>query len=262
MNIRITQLHSATGETQKDKRHHCLRLCIGIVAVVLGVTEFALANTASAGQEGSNPTLRVRVVNHTQATPSTLAQAEREAARILGEAGLKTVWLDCPLLQADVAPEDPCLQPIEGNEIELRVLSDKTRRGYQDNAFGFAVAPLLASVYYEHAVRLSRIDDAKYEMPIILGCVIVHEIGHLLLGYNSHSDSGIMQPRWERKQVRQLMMGGLTFNTQQSKRIQAEVQETNEPADDPSSRIEPKMNIRVRIDTDSEVMTSDRLPLF
>ncbi len=225
MNIRITQLHSATGETHEDKRHHCLRLCIGIVAVLLGVTEFALANTASTGQAGSNPTLRVRVVNHTQATPSTLAQAEREAARILGEVGLKTVWLDCPLIQVIVVPQDPCLQPIEGNEIELRVLSDKTRIGYQDNAFGFAVAPLLASVYYEHAVRLSRVDDAKFEVPIILGCVMVHEIGHLLLGYNSHSDSGIMQPRWERKQVRQLMMGGLTFNTQQSKRIQAEVQE-------------------------------------
>ena len=195
MNIRITQLHSATGETHKDKRHRWLRLCIGIVAVLLGVTEFALANAASAaGQARSNTILRVRVLNYTQATPATMAQAEREAARILGETGVKTVWLDCPLIQAIVVPQDPCLQPIEGNEIELRVLTDQTRNGYQDNAFGFAVAPFLASVYYEHAERLARIDDAKYEMPIILGCVMVHEIGHLLLGYNSHSDSGIMQP--------------------------------------------------------------------
>ena len=43
------------------------------------------------------------------------------------------------------------------------------------------------------------------------------------------------------------MMGGLTFNTQQSKRIQAEVQTTNEPADGPSSRVESKINI-LRVD--------------
>ena len=224
MKVRIRQQHAAFKASTTNDQPPPLWQRFRSVAILLGLLGFALANTAYCSQTESNPTLRVRVINHTQATSSTLAQAEHEAARILGAAGLKTVWLDCPLVQAEVVPQDPCFQPIDGNEIELRVLSDKTRIGYQDNAFGFAVAPLLASVYYEHAERLARIDDAKFEVPIILGCVMVHEIGHLLLGYNSHSDSGIMQSRWERKQVRQLMMGGLTFSAQQSKRIQSEVQ--------------------------------------
>jgi hypothetical protein len=221
MKVRIRLLHAAFKATIANDQSHPLWQRLRSAAILLGLLGLALANTAYCSQTESKPTLRVRVVNHTRATSGTLAQAEHEAARILGEVGLKTVWLDCPLVQTTVVPQDPCLQPVEGNEIELRVLSDKTRIGYQDNAFGFAVAPLLASVYYEHAERLAMIDDAKFELPIILGCVVVHEIGHLLLGYNGHS--GIMQSRWERKQVRQLMMGGLTFNTQQSKRMQTEV---------------------------------------
>ena len=39
------------------------------------------------------------------------------------------------------------------------------------------------------------------EIPIILGCVITHEVGHLLLGSNSHSGSEIMQGQWERGQI-------------------------------------------------------------
>jgi hypothetical protein len=151
MKVRIRQQHSALNETIRNKQLPRLRLSLRIAAVLLGVRGFTLGNTACASPAEPNPTLRVRVVNHTLATPSTVAQAEREAARILGEVGLKTVWLDCSLIQIKVVPQDPCLQPLEDNEIMVRVLSDHTRNGYQDNAFGFAVAPLLASVYYEHA---------------------------------------------------------------------------------------------------------------
>src|SRR5271165_4659504 len=224
MKVSIRHQHSPLNETNKNKQVSRFRLRLRIAAVLLGVMRFSLANTAYASPAEPNPTLRVRVVNYTRASHATMAQAEREAARILGQAGIKTVWLDCPLGHSTVELAGPCQQLIEGNEIELRVLSDKTRIGYQDTAFGFAVAPLLASVYYEHVERLATIDDAKLEMPVILGCVIAHEIGHLLLGYNMHSDSGIMQSRWERKQVRQLMIGGLSFTTQQAELIRVEVQ--------------------------------------
>jgi hypothetical protein len=202
MKVRIRQPHAAFKAATTNHQPPPFWQRFRSAVILLGLWGFAFANTAYCSPKESKPTLRVRVVNHTQATPTTVSQAEREAARILGEAGLKTVWLDCPLVQAKVVPQDPCLQPLEDNEIMIRVLSDHTRNGFQGNAFGFAVAPLLASVYYERAERLARIDDAKSEVPIILGCVMVHEIGHLLLGYNSHSDSGIMQSRWERKQVR------------------------------------------------------------
>jgi hypothetical protein len=81
---------------------------------------------------------------------------------------------------------------------------------------------LLVSVYYDHAVRLARIDEADFEVPIILGCAIAHEIGHLLLGPHGHSSAGIMLGQWEPKQIRHATMGYLLFTSQQAKLMRAE----------------------------------------
>jgi hypothetical protein len=166
--------------------------------------------------------ITVLVNNYSQASPAVLAGAEREAGRILGEAGLRTVWLECPGGPSTASPRGPCGKASEATDIRLRVLPAPIRNRFLDTVFGFTVHPVLASVYYEYAARRARSDDAEFEAPIILGCVIAHEIGHLLLGPNGHSSGGIMQAQWERKQVRQLMMGILLFTSQQSKLMRAE----------------------------------------
>lgn len=56
----------------------------------------------------------------------------------------------------------------------------------------------------------------------ILGCVTAHELGHLLLGSNSHSSTGIMQSPWREKQVREALDGTLLFTAEQAKRLRAE----------------------------------------
>ena len=50
----------------------------------------------------------------------------------------------------------------------------------------------------------------------LLGLVIAHEIGHLLLGMKSHSDSGVMQARWNNAQLQQIASGKLIFDRHQS----------------------------------------------
>jgi len=203
-----------------------LRLRLSFVVSLVALTSFAIPERVFAGVEGSGQTIRVRVNNYAQATPATIASAEREAGRILGEAGLRMVWLDCSMehFGGVHVQKNPCLDPLEATDIVLRVLSEQTQNRFQDTVFGFAVVPILASVYYDYASRTAKRDNAEFEAPIILGCVIAHEIGHLLLGSNSHSSSGVMQARWERKQVKQAMTGVMLFTHEQSKRIQAEAQ--------------------------------------
>ena len=82
----------------------------------------------------------------------SLASAEREAGRILGDAGLNVVWLNCPLGQTTVNPTDPCQQPLDSSHMIVRLLSDRTRKGFQDSVFGFAILPALASVYAVHLI--------------------------------------------------------------------------------------------------------------
>ena len=200
------------------------RLCAQVAKVALG-TEPVLFRVRVYNDEGipdPNPTIRVGVLDYTSVSPAILAEAEHEAGRILSKAGLRTVWVDCSVRHSTTVRQDPC-QELEATDIWLRVLSEPTQNELQDTVFGFAVVPVLATVYYE-AVRHAKSDGAAFDIPIILGCVIAHEIGHLLLGSNSHSGWGVMKPRWERKQFRQAMTGILLFTPEQAKRMQAEAQ--------------------------------------
>ena len=106
----------------------------------------------------------------------------------------------------------------------LRILPEATQNKFQDTVFGFAVVPILAIVYYDYELRTAKRDSDEFEGPIILGCVIAHELGDLLLGSNSHSSLGIMQQHWERHQLRQAMRRALSFTPEQSKLIQTEAQ--------------------------------------
>jgi hypothetical protein len=149
---------------------------------------------------------------------------EREANRTFDDAGLAVVWLNCAINRSNPVEPDPCHEAPEPTDIILRVLSAPTSNQFQDNVFGFAVYPLLASFYYDCVLHRAVNDAAEFEVPFILGAVIAHEIGNLLIGSNGHSSSGVMQASWERKQIRQALTGTLLFTPEQVQLIQAEIE--------------------------------------
>jgi hypothetical protein len=60
------------------------------------------------------------------------------------------------------------------------------------------------------------------EIGSLMACVLVHELGHTLLG-PEHAGSGIMQADWTRE-VRGVLTGrGIPFSPEQTKRMRAEV---------------------------------------
>lgn len=217
--------HSAIGKTLRYWR---LLSGVSFVVVALaGITGFTIPATALAGENDDSPTVTVLVHNYSQASPAILARAEREAGRIMVKAGLRVVWLECPRAASTADPPEPCQRAAEDTDMRLRVLSAPVQNEFGDSVFGFSNHPVLASVFYEHAVRRAKSDDAEFEIPMILGGVIAHELGHLLLGSNRHSDVGIMQPRWTRSQVRQLTKGMLLFTTEQSMLMRSEARRRN-----------------------------------
>jgi hypothetical protein len=221
MKAGIRHQRPATGQTLKRRPLSGVSFVVAVGSIV--TMGFAFPETAFAGGNDPIPTITVKIYNYSQAAPAILTRAEREAGRILGAAGLRAVWLDCPVGPLTPDTLGPCEKAPEGTDLRLRVLGAPLTNQFQDTVFGFAIHPVLASVYYEYAVRRAKSDDADFEAPIILGCAIAHELGHLLLGGNSHSGSGIMQPRWESNQFRQLMIGSLVFTTEQSKLMREQV---------------------------------------
>jgi len=192
---------------------------------------FCLAGTLGLAAEAvhgavSDKTLgiRVRVNDYAQVSPATLRGAEREAARIIGKAGLRTDWLNCPIKSRLEVEQDPCREPLQPMDIVLRLIPQTQNNKYEDSVFGFAVVPIVASVYVNYAVERAKRDNAEFEIPMVLGSVIAHEIGHLLLGLNSHSGSGIMQKRWQPNQLRQAVTGNLLFTEDQGRLMLTEIQ--------------------------------------
>lgn len=76
--------------------------------------------------------------------------------------------------------------------------------GFPESCTGFAALTanqrgVDASVFYrrvEEAAKKARVSNFQ-----ILGVAMAHEIGHLLLGSNSHSRIGIMRPHWKREEL-------------------------------------------------------------
>jgi len=168
-------------------------------------------------------TITVHVYDYAQTSPTVLPQAKRQAGRIFSEAGLNVVWLDCATGPAIPDSKDPCQQAMADEDVRLRILTAPVQNFLQDTVLGFAVAPALATVYYESALALAKYDERDFEAPVILGCAIAHEIGHLLLGSNSHSVSGVMCAHWERKHIRLALMGAMLFSPAEAKLVQAEM---------------------------------------
>ncbi|HEY7351472.1 MAG TPA: hypothetical protein VH596_01780 [Terriglobales bacterium] len=153
----------------------------------------------------------------------TIATSEQQASRIFSQAGVDAVWIECPV---PLRPESDRACAIEANsrEVLVRLLDRPAHHYFADNVFGFTIPPVIASVYYEPISRLAASDKSEEEIPIILGCVLAHEIGHLLLGANAHSAIGIMQHDWKGDQLNLAMRGQLLFTPWQAKRVRTRVE--------------------------------------
>jgi hypothetical protein len=192
---------------------------VGVVFLGLaGLLALLFPRVASANRpQGS---LIILVYNYKQAPLMTMARAEREAGKILAEAGIQTLWLNCFPRGGE---SELCRQANGPDVVILRMLASPGRTEPADVVSGFAIGPALATVYYDEIPSLPGWDKDKSDFAIVLGCIMSHEIGHLLLGPGAHSAGGIMRGRWDFEQLRLAMMGMLTFLPEQSKLMQAEM---------------------------------------
>ena len=65
---------------------------------------------------------------------------------------------------------------------------------------------------------------SHFTLSRLLGLAIAHELGHVLLGSNSHSDLGLMRGRWNREDLEFMGLALPKFISNQAERIHADVQ--------------------------------------
>jgi hypothetical protein len=199
------------------------------LGLLLSANAMILGAAPQDGKTGQGLRITVRVYDYAQVMPGTLRQAEEEPSRIFHLARVDLEWLDCPT-SVEEAPEYPaCGPPLGAMAVDLRILpqSMAARLRSSGEQVGFALPsthPGRASaawVFYHRVEVLAEGKDASESQ--ILGHAIAHEIGHLLLGPDRHSDHGIMRANWGPRDLQEAARGQLVFTTEQGERIRREV---------------------------------------
>jgi hypothetical protein len=183
--------------------------------------------TGALGAAEPNPKITGFIYNYAAIPFGVLAQTEAEAARILHSAGVDIQWLDCPLSPRDIDRFSDC-QP-GPTRLALRILPQTMagRLRQVEGSFGFAVIPedgtfgTVANTFAHDAEQLAN--RRGVPQGVMLGHVVAHEIGHLLLGAGIHSTSGIMHDRWRLKELAIIAQGKMLFTPAEARGLRTNI---------------------------------------
>jgi hypothetical protein len=157
----------------------------------------ALVTVMSRGAEATElerPVV-IQLRDYAEVPPFTLLRAQLEAGRIFEMAGIRLIWR---------AFEVTSYYPASAVRLRILILSDEILREYsrretvRPDTLGMAnPARACAFIFYPHL--LSHLHRSEAEFPTLLGRVLAHEIGHLLLLDGGHSKTGIMRARLDHR---------------------------------------------------------------
>jgi len=187
--------------------------------------------------------ITLRVYDYAHLNPSTLSDAEGEATRILAQADVDTRWVlwSGPPADGDYSPnrQSAC----QANSYILQIMPKAMVAALEESpdSLGFTLLyntgeSVMASVFYDRISKLSS--GPRAATPVLLGRVMAHEIGHLLLGAKAHSPSGIMRAHWS---DHDFTMGGraeLNFTAEQSRRMKTRLAQQAQTCEAQSKGVE------------------------
>ena len=160
----------------------------------------------------TNPSLTVRVEDRANVPGHTLKDAEAVAAGIYRRAGVALRWTDSSGESAASA-------------LAIVIVATTTPMEHQPAEDSMGVTPndgvrgRVAYVFYNRVAAFG--ESGRVETWVVLGCVMAHELGHLLLPLNAHSADGVMRAHWDPKFVPRAGAGVLNFSAEQARLIRA-----------------------------------------
>lgn len=172
-----------------------------------------------------NPHLNVVVRFSAELSNELVAGAEASASRVFAKAGLALQWRNCPSRGGEFLDE-ACQGSAGVNDFVLQIVPHAKRA--TGAVFGVAFVSgsggAYADIFFD---RIQRIHDEnrKISKMALLGYVMAHEIGHLLLGERSHSQTGVMLGQWHADELARIGRGALFFDPREAALLNARVVE-------------------------------------
>jgi len=174
---------------------------------------------------GPKPQVAISVYDYARVSTRLLAAAAEDAQRVFRQAGVETVWATC-LPKPEKTESDGCYA-VDANHLMLKILPRAIAAHVRDrgDVLGTAIVDergvgFYAYVFYDHVQRLAEERKLGHAL---LGDVLAHEIGHLLLGSNPHSVSGIMSAHWYGEELRRISEAAMFFAPSQSRMMRDRV---------------------------------------
>jgi len=197
-----------------------MKLSAATARLALGFVLFGSTSLHPAGGQGAPIQLQVSVFNSSPISSSTIERAERHAGRVLRDAGVAVIWLNCPQDAQHEASLGPCSEASFPSHLHLRIA--RASRSLKATTVGISFVAedgkgCYADLFYEPIRQLQ--EETHASPSVILGHAMAHELGHLLLGTNSHSPSGLMRAQWTGEDLAMASKGNLRFSQEQSLRI-------------------------------------------
>ena len=163
--------------------------------------------------------LKVSVFNDALVPQSVLRAAELRAQAVFAEAGVALTWLDCGT-PGHWHAELGCQDVVFPTHLSVRLVTGRPIGS--GDIFGQSFLNEQGQGNYAN-VYLTPLSSARALGVVgegdLLGFVVVHELGHLLLGKNSHSGEGLMRAKWEIAELREAARGNLLFTQSETEQM-------------------------------------------
>jgi hypothetical protein len=184
--------------------------------IVASLNVLLWGNFAAAKTVGNQEVeITVLVQDSTRLSGSILKEAEQEASRIFRAAGISIAWVNCSVGSNRV--DEECYRVPGPTQFVLHIVA--TGKTSSDLVFGLAFLDENGAGKYSD-VFLDRIEAAHRtfgtDTSRLLGTIVAHELGHLLLGNHAHSYAGVMAPVWRGEVLQREAMGFLLFTHDQA----------------------------------------------
>jgi hypothetical protein len=145
--------------------------------------------------------LTVRLYNASGIPAAELLAARRAVESTFRDTGLDLIVRHCGRPVSPEDPADPCSEPLKPLDVVVRVIDAPAFNAtLHPEAYGVAYLIKETDRGWLATAFSDRIASAATRVGVeagtLLGLVIAHEVGHLLLGSGYHSWNGVMRADW------------------------------------------------------------------
>ena len=199
------------------------------LTALLALTLTHSLSSPSIAQQNSPDALTIRVYNFADVAANELSRAQQGTDEIFARSNVRFSWIDCTP-NAERQPVDPKCNAVRGPSVlNLRLMPRRMepKQGLPQGIFGFSMMSTSGGFATTTNVYTDRVetiaDGRKFRRPVVLGAIIAHELGHLLLGIGSHSKAGLMSLPWGPKALTAADQGTLGFSKKETKQLEKAV---------------------------------------